>query len=150
MSSEDEIDDDSVEESIQEISDDEDGARAPLTEQQVRDKINEPKKCSSRENRAGEEIKATEQEIRDIKKQVADLEAKMSAICIAGRSQYPKGAVQLDFAARIKELDQENAMEEDEENFNPDEDIRYYDHVARSCVGVLRKMHLFVASAPSN
>jgi len=32
----------------------------------------------------------------------------------------------------VKELDQENQQEEDEENFNPEEDMRDYDLVARS------------------
>jgi hypothetical protein len=41
-------------------------------------------------------------------------------------------AIQQDFAAGIKELDQENAAEEDEDNFNPDEELRDYDKVAES------------------
>jgi len=56
----------------------------------------------------------------------------MAAICIQGRNTYSKGAIQLDFAAGIKELDQENAQEEDEENFNPEVDLRDYDKVAQS------------------
>jgi len=56
----------------------------------------------------------------------------MSAVCIAGRNEYSKGAIQQDFAAGIKELDQENAADEDEENFNPEEDLRDYDEVTRS------------------
>jgi len=56
----------------------------------------------------------------------------MSAICISGRNEYSKGAIQNDFAAGIKELDQENLAEEDEEAFNPEEEIRDYDEVAQS------------------
>lgn len=48
----------------------------------------------------------------------------MSAICISGRNSYSKGSIRLDFAAGIKELDQELAAEEDEENFDPDAEIR--------------------------
>lgn len=51
----------------------------------------------------------------------------MSSVCIESRNNYAKGAIQTDFAAGIKELDQENAQEEDEANFNPDEDIRDYE-----------------------
>lgn len=40
---------------------------------------------------------------------------KMSAMCISGRNQYFKGAIQQDFAAGMRELDQELAAEEDEE-----------------------------------
>lgn len=51
---------------------------------------------------------------------------------ISGRNQYSKGAIQQDFAQGIRELDQELAAEEDEENFNPDADTRSYEEVARS------------------
>jgi hypothetical protein len=61
-----------------------------------------------------------------------DIEAEMNAICISGRNKYSKGAIQQDFAAGIKELDQENQIEADEANFNPDEDMRDYAEVARS------------------
>ncbi|KAI9753132.1 MAG: Protein kinase C signaling pathway involved MAPKK protein [Chaenotheca gracillima] len=61
-----------------------------------------------------------------------NLEADLSAVCIAGRNAYSKGAIQHDFAAGIKELDQELAVEEDEELFNPDEEIRDYEQVAQS------------------
>jgi hypothetical protein len=53
-------------------------------------------------------------------------------MCITGRNAYSKGAIQQDFAAGIRELNMENAEEEDEEAFNPDEDQRDYDEVARS------------------
>ena len=43
------------------------------------------------------------------------IKAEISRICIAGRNQYSKSAIQQDFAAGIKEIDQENAAEEDEE-----------------------------------
>lgn len=36
-------------------------------------------------------------------------------MCISGRNQYSKGAIQQDFAASMRELDQELAAEEDEE-----------------------------------
>ncbi|KAF2503115.1 hypothetical protein BU16DRAFT_29835 [Lophium mytilinum] len=108
----------------------------PLTEEQVHDKINElrdtKKNARAQKRETDVDIKAARQNIRQLKEKRADVKAKMSAICIAGRNQYSKGAIQQDFAAGIKELDQENAMEQDEENFNPDEDIRDYDHVARS------------------
>lgn len=50
----------------------------------------------------------------------------------AGRNAYSRGAIQNDFAQGIKELDQELAAEDDEENFDPDADSRDYDEVARS------------------
>lgn len=42
----------------------------------------------------------------------AEIEAAMSAICIAGRNDYSRGAIQRDFADGIRELDMENAQEE--------------------------------------
>ena len=41
-------------------------------------------------------------------------------------------AIQEDFAAGVKEIDQENAAEEDEDNFDPDEEHRDYEDVARA------------------
>ena len=77
-------------------------------------------------------IKAIKPKKRELEGKIAEVRAEMSAICIAGRNEYSKGAIQQDFAAGIKELDMENAAEDDEENFNPEEDIRHYDEVARS------------------
>jgi hypothetical protein len=56
----------------------------------------------------------------------------MSMICIQGRNAYSKSAIQQDFAAGIKELDMEDAQEQ--EDFNPEEadNLRDYDEVARS------------------
>jgi hypothetical protein len=56
----------------------------------------------------------------------------MSARCVAIRNHYSKGAIQQDFAAGIKEMDQENAVEDDENSFDPEEDLRDYDKVACS------------------
>jgi hypothetical protein len=81
---------------------------------------------------ASNHITELKPKIREIKDKIAGIQAKMSAICISGRNEYSKGAIQNDFAAGIKELDQENLAEEDEEAFNPDEEIRDYDEVAQS------------------
>jgi hypothetical protein len=48
------------------------------------------------------------------------------------RNDYSRSAIQQDFAAGIRELDQENAEDEDPDNFDPYEDIRDYDEVANS------------------
>ena len=71
-------------------------------------------------------------EIKKVEQEEEAIEAKISARCISGRNSYSKVAIRQDFAAGIKELDQENAAETDEANFNPDEDVRDYDEVARS------------------
>ncbi|USW48463.1 hypothetical protein Slin15195_G017820 [Septoria linicola] len=61
-----------------------------------------------------------------------DIEAESSAICIAGRNEYSRGAIQQDFSQGIRELDMENAEEENPDDFDPDEEKRDYDEVARS------------------
>ncbi|ORY18048.1 hypothetical protein BCR34DRAFT_474147 [Clohesyomyces aquaticus] len=118
--------------------DDEDvrAPRTPLTEDDIKAKIEELK--STKKNAKRErtqiirDIEDSRKAIREAKAKIKDIRAEMSHICIAGRNEYSKGAIQQDFAAGIKELDQENAEEEDEDAFNPDEDIRDYDEVARS------------------
>jgi hypothetical protein len=118
---------------------DEEDIRAPqnpLTEDDIRSKIKELREMKKGARREG--MKLTE-EIKELKPQIQMLQSKIAAIkvdighiCIAGRNEYSKGAIQQDFAAGLKELDQENAAEEDEDNFNPDEDQRDYDKVAKS------------------
>lgn len=76
--------------------------------------------------------------IRDYKKQIRaieteekEIDAKIDLMCIAGRNEYFRGAIQQDYAAGVKELDQETAAEDDSDNFNPQEDKRDYEKVAR-------------------
>jgi hypothetical protein len=112
------------------------GERTRLSETDIKEKLKELKETKRNARREGVEIKRS---IDDLKPQILALEAKkdeikaeISRICIAGRNQYSKSAIQQDFAAGIKEIDQENAAEEDEDNFNPDEEMRDYDQVAKS------------------
>ncbi|KAL3424847.1 tat pathway signal sequence, partial [Phlyctema vagabunda] len=78
------------------------------------------------------EAKEIRAQMETLTSEKSETEIRMSAICIEGRNKYSKGAIQQDFAAGIRELDQENAEEEDADNFDPEEDIRDYDQVARS------------------
>ncbi|KAI9789949.1 MAG: hypothetical protein M1835_001330 [Candelina submexicana] len=108
----------------------------PLTVDQIDIKISElktTKKEARRERSAlDENIANVRQRNKRITEEKKEIEGTLSAKCIKGRNDYSKGAIQTDFAAGIKELDQELAMEDDEENFNPDVDVRDYDEVARS------------------
>ncbi len=121
-------------------SDEEDPAEdpqgVPLTEEQVATKIADlrsTKKESRRQRTELEDkIKKMRVEISEAKEKEKKIQADMAALCIAGRNQYSKGAIQQDYAAGIKELDQELAAEEDEENFNPDNEARDYEEVARN------------------
>ena len=109
-------------------SEDESDSQEPLTVEQATAKLQELRatKKEARNQRAEitERINELRKEIDESKKAEEKIESRMSALCISGRNQYSRGAIGHDFAAGIKELDQELAAEEDEENFDPDAEIR--------------------------
>lgn len=129
-------DDDENSASESEIEQDSASYETPLSEENVTIKMEELRsmKKEARRQRADitGKIKDLQQEKAEAKTIEENIEAEMSALCISGRNQYSKGAIQQDFAQGIRELDQELAAEEDEENFNPDADTRNYEEVARS------------------
>ncbi|KAH7416967.1 Dynamin family-domain-containing protein [Cadophora sp. MPI-SDFR-AT-0126] len=108
----------------------------PLTAEEIDAKIaqlKEDKKRARRERvETDDKIKTANQEIKALDKAREKIDIAMSAICIAGRNEYSKGAIQRDFADGIRELDMESAQEEDPDQFNPEDDLRDYDEVARS------------------
>jgi GTPase Era involved in 16S rRNA processing len=125
--------------SDKEADDEEDQAeesRVPLTKDEITEKISELKTTKKESRRQKQDV---ETQIKEVRKRIADIneadakiEAEMRAIAISGRNEYSRGAIQQDFAAGVKELDQELAEEEDAANFNPDVDARDYDEVAKS------------------
>lgn len=134
--------DDFIDDESKESDDQESEAEAsdqdpePLTQEKVTAKLQELRTTKKHAKRQRDEIAEQLQGIRKELKAIEEAESKinseMSALCIAGRNQYSKGAIQQDFAAGIKEIDQEIAAEEDEDNFNPEVDVRDYDEVAKS------------------
>ena len=108
----------------------------PLTENQIDVKLQElknmKKNCRLQKRELTEKMVDLRKELNTAKEDAQKIEAEMSVLCISGRNQYSRGAIQQDFAAGIKELDQEIAAEEDEESFNPDEQVRNYEEVAKS------------------
>ncbi len=108
----------------------------PLTEEQISAKIEEfrsmKKEARRQRSQISEKIKELLKEKAEAQAAEKTIEAEMSALCISGRNEYSKGAIQQDFAQGIRELDQELAAEEDEENFDPEADSRDYEEVARS------------------
>lgn len=109
-------------------SEEESESQEPLTEEQIVAKLQELRATKKEARAQRAEITARINQLRkdidESRKAEEEIESKMSAMCISGRNNYSKGAIQQDFAAGIKELDQELAAEEDEENFNPDAEIR--------------------------
>ena len=129
-------DKDSEDEDEEAASAEDEPPREPLTEDQIVVKVQElkskKKEARSQRQELTEKMTSLRKRIADAKKEEDRIDAEMSALCISGRNQYSKGAIQQDFAAGIKELDQELAAEEDEENFNPDVEARDYEEVAHS------------------
>ncbi|CAK4034253.1 Hypothetical predicted protein [Lecanosticta acicola] len=113
-----------------------DNSSEPLTEADIEQKLDELKQVEKEGRREKRSIDARIRQLRDELDSLGDEEdqisAKKSSLCIAGRNEYSKSAIQQDFASGIRELDLEAAEEEDPDNFNPENDIRDYDEVARS------------------
>ncbi|KAL8724724.1 MAG: hypothetical protein Q9166_007785 [cf. Caloplaca sp. 2 TL-2023] len=135
------IDDDSEDsdkspDSDEEASDHDSQDQQALTEEQVTTKLQELKATKKDARAQKRELTEKMQDIRKELEEIEDAEStinsELSALCISGRNQYSKGAIQQDFAAGIREIDQEIAAEEDEDNFNPDNEVRDYDEVAKS------------------
>ncbi|KAG4443740.1 hypothetical protein IFR05_000829 [Cadophora sp. M221] len=108
----------------------------PLTAEDIDAKIAQLKDDKKRARRerieTNDKVKEVSQKIKALEKTREKIDTAMSAICIAGRNNYSKGAIQRDFADGIRELDMESAQEEDPDHFNPEDDLRDYDEVARS------------------
>lgn len=110
--------------------------RKPLTEEVIEDQIaslrTERKKIRGERRSIDSQIAGLRQDIEKIKNEREKVLAGVKAICIQGRNDYSRNAIKQDFAMGIKELDQENAVEEDDATFDPDQDIRDYNEVANS------------------
>ncbi|KAK5708963.1 hypothetical protein LTR17_020189 [Elasticomyces elasticus] len=109
--------------------------RQPLTSDDIFEKLadlKQLKKEARRERTSIDgEITALKEKLKPIEAEEKEIDAKMSAICIRGRNEYSRDAIRQDFADGIRELDQENAEEEDPDAFDPTEDIRDYEQVAK-------------------
>ena len=107
-----------------------------LTSQIIKDKITELR-LKKRSNaricaKLDADIDSQTQEIKSYIKESGKIKAEINARCIKQRNDYSRAAIQVDFAAGVKEMDQEDAAEEDEEQSNAEQDLRDYDQVARS------------------
>ncbi|KAI1352363.1 hypothetical protein F5Y01DRAFT_324313 [Xylaria sp. FL0043] len=108
----------------------------PLTKEDIKQQL-----LSLREQRMqiGDERELLDSQIAELRREIEKSQAERETIladvkvrCIRGRNDYARSAIKHDFAMGIKELDQENAADEDDANFDPDEDKRDYDEVARN------------------
>jgi hypothetical protein len=92
-------------------SDSDDEIQAPrntLTEADIKSKLKELRDAKKGARREGSaltgQIKELQDLIKDSNQKIAVIKAQVSHICIAGRNDYSKRAIQQDFAAGIKEL----------------------------------------------
>lgn len=103
-----------------------------LTEEEIVSKLQKLKATRKEGREKKREILEKMSDLRDAmtkaENRQGQIEDKLATMCISGRNDYSKGAIQQDFAAGIKELDQEIAGDDE---FNPDEDARDYEGVAR-------------------
>jgi chromosome segregation ATPase len=80
----------------------------PLTADDIETKIQQLKDQKKEARRGRSEIEAEvkklKTKVRDFKAEARSIEDKRSRICIAARNQYSKSAIQVDFAAGIKEV----------------------------------------------
>ncbi|KAI5247236.1 hypothetical protein E4T43_02175 [Aureobasidium subglaciale] len=108
---------------------------SPLTAEDIETKIQELKDQKKIARRGRSEIEAQVKElnvkIKECKAEARSIEDSRSQICIDARNQYSKSAIQVDFAAGIKELDQEAQAEDDPDTFDPEQDMRDYEKVAK-------------------
>ena len=108
----------------------------PLTKEAVIAKImelcNTKKEAKRHRSELNQKIRKLKDASTKVKESKRKIEAKMQHLCISGRNNYAKGEIQQDFAQGIKELDQDIAAEEDGYNFNPEQEVRNYEEVARS------------------
>ncbi|KAK3491869.1 hypothetical protein B0T13DRAFT_518836 [Neurospora crassa] len=110
--------------------------KKPLTKEDIDTRMASLKDEKKKTHAGIRDLKDQEEEtrtaIKEIESEKKNLESEVKAICIQGRNEYSRTAIKKDFAMGIKELDQETAIEEDEENFDPDVDLRDYDKVAET------------------
>jgi hypothetical protein len=92
----------------------------PLTSDAITAKIAELKDVKKDGRRQRLDVEA---KLKDIRKRISEIDAaetkiqdEMNALCIAGRNSYSRQAIKDDYAAGIKELDQELAEEADSAN----------------------------------
>ena len=108
----------------------------PITAEEVQSTIDEHKRAKRTARQHGiklrDESTKLEKSLKDLEKRKAQVDQDTEALCIKGRNDWSRRRICEDFAEGIKELDQENAAEENPDEFDPEEEIRDYEEVACS------------------
>jgi hypothetical protein len=108
---------------------------APLTENEIAMKMAELRGAAEEGRRDNVvvdlQLKKLYSQIDDIERQSEKIDVELSSKCIVGRNGYSRDAIRQDYAAGIRELDQEIAEKEDAENFDPEGEFSPYPPRAR-------------------
>ncbi|KAK9769426.1 hypothetical protein SCAR479_13908 [Seiridium cardinale] len=120
----------------EEEADEPSGNASPLTTEQINDKISQLKEEKRKTREKLYELEAKSDNIQDhldsLQHEYENSQQQFLALCIKKRNEYSREAIQNQFAHGIQILDQETAMKEDGDNFNPDVHARDYKSTARS------------------
>lgn len=110
--------------------------KTPLTDDEIEDELAnikaQKKEARKSKKKLKQELTEANKELAEVSAEEAMMQFEMRSLCIRGRNKYLKDSIKRDFALGIKELDQDLAAEDDEANFDPDEELRDYDKIARS------------------
>lgn len=113
-----------------------DSSKHPLSEDEITTKLDELKTMYKEARREKKTLESQAVELRKslriLDDEAAEIDTLKTGIAIEGRNNYSRGAIRQDFAAGIRELDQEAAEDEDPDAFDPSENLRDYDQVAAS------------------
>ncbi|KAK6068946.1 tat pathway signal sequence [Seiridium cupressi] len=112
------------------------GNAPPLTTEQINDKVSQLKEEKKKTQQKHHELEVKLDNIQDhlesLQHEYEKSQQHFVALCIMKRNEYSREAIQNQFAYGIQILDQEIAMKEDGDNFNPDVHARDYESIARS------------------
>lgn len=110
----------------------------PLTGDEISNKLEELERKHADEETACDEleerIREAKSTLEDMKREEGDLSMEILKLCRDRRNEWCKNAIRLDFAAGIREQDEE-AQQQDDPTFDPSARQRDYDKVAR-CLAV--------------
>ncbi|KAK1827808.1 hypothetical protein QBC39DRAFT_393544 [Podospora conica] len=101
-----------------------------LTRQEARrraEEIKEEKKALDGQKKESNSLrKVIKSSLKEAKAEKKRLEAHLKSDCIQFRNEYSVDSIRRQFAEGVREMDQDTAIYDDEENFDPNEDVRDY------------------------
>jgi len=124
-----------VDEHVVKVELDELGERVSLQQEQISARLKalktQKEDMRKQKDEIGQLMDNADLELPNLDDRAEKLAVYKRGCCIRARNEYSTAAIKRDFAAGVRELDQEIAEAEDEDNFDPEADIRDYDQVAR-------------------